>query len=168
MSQIRIGQGVDVHAWEIPHNPAKPLLLGGVKISECQTLRAHSDGDVLLHAVVDALCGAIGEGDIGELFPDTSPKWKDIDSKTLVQTVLQEVQGRGWKVGNVDTTVVCETPRLSPHKREIQRSLASLLEVDESRVGVKATTCEGLGFLGRSEGVMATAVVLLERRGGGE
>ncbi len=155
---LRIGQGVDVHAFcEGDH-----VMLGGVRIPHHQGFAAHSDGDVLLHALIDALLGALGWGDIGEWFPPSEDRWKDADSKHLLTAVWHKAQEQGWRLQNADLTVVAETPRLDPWKAAIRASVAGLLQVEQEAVSIKATTTEKLGFCGRQEGVVALAVVLLQ------
>lgn len=123
---------------------------------------AHSDGDVVLHALCDALLGAAGLGDIGMHFPDSDPLWKGADSRRFVATVLDMLTVRGWRVGNADITVLAQAPKLAPHRLEMRRALAQMLAVPENQVNIKATTTEHLGFVGREEGIAAQAVVLLE------
>jgi len=158
---LRIGIGYDVHAF----GAGDHVVLGGVRIAfECG-LEAHSDGDVLIHALCDALLGALALGDIGRHFPPADPRWKDADSRKLLGAVVALVAGSGYRVGNVDSVVVCEAPKLAPHIDAMRAQLASVLGVDAGAVGVKATTSERLGFTGRGEGIAAQAVVLLERTG---
>ena len=141
----------------------RPLILGGVTIPFDRGLAGHSDADVLTHAVIDALLGAAGLGDIGEHFPDTETRWAGADSLALLRSVVALVGERGLTVAHVDATVVMERPKLGPHKAEIRASLAAALGVDVERVNVKASTGEGMGFVGRGEGVAALAVVTLAR-----
>ena len=154
---MRIGSGIDVHAF----GPGDSLMLGGVRIAHTRGVVAHSDGDVVLHALTDALLGAAGLGDIGQHFRDTDPRWKGADSKQFVRAVMDMLRARRLRVGNADVTVLAESPKLSPVRDDIRRQLAELLEVGLEQVNVKATTTEKLGFLGRSEGIAAQAVVLL-------
>ena len=154
---MRIGQGTDVHAF----GPGDFVMLGGVCIPYTRGVVAHSDGDVILHALCDALLGALGQGDIGQHFKDTDPRWKGADSKGFVRHIMEMVRTRNLRVGNADVTVLCEAPRVGPHRDEIRRQIAELLEVSTEYVNVKATTTEKLGFLGRSEGIAAQAIVLL-------
>ena len=154
---MRVGCGLDVHAF----GPGDHLMLGGVRIAHSRGVVAHSDGDVLLHALCDALLGAAGLGDIGQHFPDSDPRWKGADSRQFVTAVLVRLQERQLAVVNVDLTVVAEAPRIAPHRAAIRREVAALLGLAEEFVNLKATTTEGLGFLGRAEGVAAQAVVLL-------
>ena len=154
---LRIGQGFDVHAF----GPGDHLYLGGVKIAHDHGVVAHSDGDVLLHALTDALLGALALGDIGQWFPPSDPRWADADSTQFVAAAMRAVAEHGYRVNNVDLTVLAEAPKLAPHNTAIRARIAQLLEVDESRVGLKATTTEGLGLVGRREGIAAQAVVLL-------
>ncbi len=154
---MRIGFGVDVHAF----GPGDFVMLGGLRVPHTQGVVAHSDGDVVLHALCDALLGAGGLGDIGQHFKDSDPQWKGADSRRFVSTVLEMLQSHSLRVGNVDVTVLCEAPRVGPVRDEMRRQIAGLLEIGEERVNIKATTTERLGFLGRAEGIAAQAVVLL-------
>jgi 2-C-methyl-D-erythritol 2,4-cyclodiphosphate synthase len=154
---MRIGSGIDVHAF----GPGDFVMLGGVKVAHTHGVMAHSDGDVVLHALTDALLGAAGLGDIGQHFKDTDPRWKGADSKHFVRAVMDMLRARKLRVGNADVTVLAERPKLAPVRDDIRRQVAELLEVGVGHVNVKATTTEKLGFLGRSEGIAAQAVVLL-------
>lgn len=156
---LRIGQGYDVHAIA----PGLPMWLGGVRVPSDTGFVAHSDGDVAIHALCDALLGALSLGDIGHLFPDSDDKWKGADSKILLGKVMERVREAGWKVVNTDITIALQAPKLAPHIAAMRTALAPALGVDESRVSVKATTTERLGFVGRKEGCEVWAVVLLER-----
>ena len=157
---MRIGCGFDVHAF----GPGDFVMLGGVRVPHARGVIAHSDGDVLLHALCDALLGAAGLGDIGQHFKDTDPKWRGADSAGFVTAVLAMVRAAGLSVVNADLTLIAQAPKLAPHRAAVQGRLAQLLGVDLTRVNIKATTTEGLGFLGRAEGIAAQAVVLLEDR----
>jgi 2-C-methyl-D-erythritol 2,4-cyclodiphosphate synthase len=154
---IRIGNGLDVHALVT----GRKLVLGGVTIPFERGLKGHSDADALLHAICDAVLGALGEGDIGAHFPDTDPRYKDADSRLLLRTVWQRAVAKGYSLGNVDATVVAEAPRLAPYIRQMTANIASDLGAGIEQVNVKATTTEGLGFAGRGEGIAALATVLL-------
>ena len=154
---IRIGQGYDVHKF----GGEGPVRIGGIDIPYEQGLVAHSDGDVLLHALTDALLGAIGEGDIGLWFPDHDPQFKGADSSTLLTAVMDRVRALGYSISNLDLTVICERPKINPHREQIKMRVAEVLKLPQSRVNIKATTTEGLGFTGRKEGVAAMAAVLL-------
>ena len=154
---MRIGQGYDAHRFEA----GKPLVLGGVSIPHDQGLKAHSDGDVLIHALCDALLGAAGLGDIGRHFPDTDQAYAGVDSRVLLRRVAALIQAEGWRVGNVDLTAVAQQPKLSPHIDAMRECLAADLAVTPAEVNVKATTTEGMGFAGRSEGIAAYALALL-------
>ncbi|MDX1459235.1 MAG: 2-C-methyl-D-erythritol 2,4-cyclodiphosphate synthase [Marinobacter sp.] len=157
---MRIGQGFDVHAFcEGDH-----VILGGVSIPYEMGLKAHSDGDVLLHALADALLGAAALGDIGHLFPDTSAQWAGADSRDLLRTVVNRVAEEGFQVVNVDNTVIAQAPKMAPHIAAMRANIAADLGIDEGRVSVKATTTESLGFTGRKEGIACQAICLLERR----
>lgn len=157
---MRIGQGFDVHAF----GPGDHVVLGGVRIPFERGLVAHSDGDVLIHALCDALLGAVGLGDIGVHFPDTDPAFKGIDSRVLLRRCVEAVRERGYALGNADLTLIAQAPRMAPHTAQMCANLAADLACEESRVNVKATTTERLGFTGRKEGIAAMAVVLLEKQ----
>ncbi|MDX5407593.1 MAG: 2-C-methyl-D-erythritol 2,4-cyclodiphosphate synthase [Chromatiaceae bacterium] len=154
---MRIGHGFDVHAF----GGEGPITLGGVKIACEQGLVAHSDGDVLLHALADALLGALALGDIGHHFPDTDAAFKGIDSRILLRKVFSDVKARGFVIGNVDMTIMAQAPKMAPHIQAMRQCIAEDLACDISQVNVKATTTEKLGFVGRKEGIAAEAVVLL-------
>jgi 2-C-methyl-D-erythritol 2,4-cyclodiphosphate synthase len=154
---MRIGSGIDVHAF----GPGDFIMLGGVRIPHTHGVVAHSDGDVVLHALCDALLGAAGLGDIGHHFSDSDPKWKGADSARFVASVLALLRARRLAVANVDLTVLAQAPKVAPYREAMRRQIAQLLEVGVERVNIKATTTEGLGFLGRAEGIAAQAVVLL-------
>lgn len=157
----RVGHGFDVHRIAPTAIADKPLILGGVRLPDAMSLEAHSDGDVVLHALCDALLGAIGAGDIGLHFPDTDPAYAGASSAELLAVVWRLVQESGLTLANADITVVAERPKLSPHREEMRRTLAALLCVEPTQVNVKATTTEGLGATGRGEGIACHAVVLL-------
>jgi len=159
-SDIRIGMGTDVHAFA----PGRDLILGGVKIAHDQGLAGHSDADVLIHAVCDALLGAAGLGDIGDLFPDTDPAYRDIDSRVLLKTCGQKLAETGYRILNIDCTVFAQVPKLGYKKQEMAESIARTLALAPRLVNVKATTTEHLGFIGREEGIAAQAVVLIAER----
>lgn len=156
---MRIGHGFDVHAF----GPGEFITMGGVRIPHTHGLIAHSDGDVLLHALCDALLGAAGLGDIGQHFPDTDPAFRGADSAVLLARVMQDLAAHGWAVANADVTLIGERPRLAPHREAMRRRVAPLLGIPVEALNVKATTTEGLGFTGRGEGLAAQAVVLLTR-----
>ncbi len=156
---IRIGQGLDVHAF----TPGDHVMLGGVRIPHHRGIAAHSDGDVALHALMDALLGALALGDIGKHFPPGDAQWEGADSLQLLGRVAAMVRGRGFGSGNIDLTIACETPRLAPHIDAMRQAIATVLEWPLDAVSVKATTTEQLGFCGREEGIAALAVVLLGR-----
>ncbi|HXI13037.1 MAG TPA: 2-C-methyl-D-erythritol 2,4-cyclodiphosphate synthase [Thermoanaerobaculia bacterium] len=155
---IRVGQGWDVHAFDAKRR----LVLGGVLIPASPGLAGHSDADVVLHAITDALLGAIGAGDIGEHFPSNDSRWKDADSSAFVREALRLVYERKASITNLDVTILAETPRLAEHKDAIRQSVADLLDVHKELVNIKATTTDHLGFIGREEGIAATAIVALE------
>jgi len=154
---MRIGTGFDVHAF----GPGDFIVLGGVRIAHERGVVAHSDGDVVIHALCDALLGALALGDIGHWFPPSDPKWKDVDSRVFLRQVNLMLRERGFRVGNADITVICERPRIAPHADAMRANLAADLGVDPGDIGLKATTTEGLGFAGRGEGIAAQAVALL-------
>ena len=155
---VRVGLGYDVHRTD----PRRPLVLGGVRIPEAPFgLSGHSDADVVLHAVADACLGAAALGDIGTHFPDTDPRWAGADSAQLLARVVELVAREGWRIGNVDVTVIAQTPRLAPHIPAMRRRIAEVLNCPLTAASVKATTHEELGSLGRAEGIAAQAVVLL-------
>jgi 2-C-methyl-D-erythritol 2,4-cyclodiphosphate synthase len=158
MGAMRIGHGFDVHGF----GPGEAVVLGGVRISHERGLQAHSDGDVVLHALCDALLGAVAGGDIGKLFPDTDAAWAGADSRELLREVASRVRAAGYLLGNADITVLAQAPRIGPHAEAMRGNIADDLGADVSQVSVKATTTEGLGFVGRSEGIAVHAVVLLE------
>ena len=158
-ASIRIGQGFDVHAF----GPGDHVVLGGVRVPHTQGIVAHSDGDVLIHALCDAILGALALGDIGKHFPPSDPQWKGADSRRFLEHCVALAAERGWRIGNVDATVIGERPKVGPHAQAIRETLAADLAVGIDAVSVKATTTEKLGFTGRSEGLAAMAVVLLER-----
>ncbi len=164
MSKIlnpRVGHGFDVHRFALTATADKPLVLGGVTLPDAMSLEAHSDGDVVLHALCDALLGAIGEGDIGLHFPDTDLAFSGVSSGKLLEQVWQLVTARGLCLANADITVVAELPKLSPHRNAMRAQIASTLGVDVSTLNVKATTTEKLGAIGRGEGIACHAIVLL-------
>ncbi len=157
---MRIGHGFDVHAFA----EGRKLILGGVEIPYEKGLLGHSDADVLTHALMDAMLGAAGLGDIGKLFPDTDEKYKGISSLVLLKEVKTEVEGRGYRLANADITVICQKPRLRPYIDEMTRKLVQVLAEAENTINIKATTTEKLGFTGRGEGIAAEAVCLLEEK----
>ncbi len=158
---FRIGHGYDVH----PLSAGRALVLGGVRIPHDRGLAGHSDADALIHAVCDACLGAAGLGDLGRHFPDTDPQYKDIDSRLLLRRVGETLAARGWRVANVDATIVAQAPRLAPYLERMAENLAQDLGIARPQVNVKATTTERLGFAGREEGIAAYAVVLIEGPG---
>ena len=156
---FRIGHGYDVHRLV----PERKLILGGVHIPYHHGLWGHSDADVLIHAVIDAILGALALGDIGSHFPDNDMQYKDIDSRLLLRQVYQNLHHDGWKIGNLDTTICAQKPKLRPYIDEMRANLSADLLTDITKVSVKATTEEGLGFTGAEQGISATAVVILEK-----
>lgn len=155
---MRIGQGVDIHALVA----GRPLMLGGVEIPHTHGLDGHSDADVLLHAVIDALLGAAGLGDIGGMFPSSDERWRGASSVELLRRTGERVASAGFRIGNVDATIIAEAPRLAGYVEAMREAIAAALEVDVTLVSVKVTTSDGLGCTGRREGIAAFAVVLLE------
>lgn len=159
MKDLRIGNGYDVHALA----DGLPMFLGGVQIPSGRGFVAHSDGDVAIHALCDGLLGALALGDIGKHFPDSDPRYKGIDSKRLLEQVMDRVRADGWMVGNVDITIALQAPKLAPHIPAMRQTLAAILGVEPAQVSVKATTTERLGFVGREEGCEVWATVLLKK-----
>ncbi len=155
----RIGQGFDVHQLV----PGRRLVIGGVEIPFDLGLAGHSDADVLLHAIIDALLGAAGLGDIGRHFPDSDPAYRDADSRVLLRHAAASVRRAGFAVGNVDATIIAQAPRMAPHIDQMTANIAADLEIAPAQVNIKAKTAERLGFIGRGEGIVAEAVALLER-----
>jgi 2-C-methyl-D-erythritol 2,4-cyclodiphosphate synthase len=158
-AEFRVGQGLDVHAF----GPGDHVMLGAVRIPHDQGLAAHSDGDVALHALCDALLGAAALGDIGQHFPPGDERWRDVESSLLLGRVVGLLAEHGWRPVNADITVACERPRLAPHVAAMREAVAALLGTGIDRVSVKATTTERLGFCGRGEGIAALAVALIQR-----
>ena len=157
--KVRVGFGYDVHALV----PERDLWLGGVKIEHTMGLQGHSDADVLIHAICDALLGAANMRDIGYHFPDTAGEYKDIDSKILLFDTMELLRDAGYTLGNIDATVAAERPKLNPHNPEMKRVMADVLQVDVEDISIKATTTEKLGFTGRQEGIAAYATVLIQK-----
>ncbi len=157
---MRIGSGFDVHAF----TAGDSVILGGVRIAHNRSLLAHSDGDVLIHALCDALLGALALGDIGVHFPPSDSRWKGVDSSVLLAQCHEMVRARGHELVNADITVICEMPKITPHVAAIRAHLAGVLKIAVTAISVKATTTERLGFTGRGEGIAAHAVVLLEKK----
>jgi 2-C-methyl-D-erythritol 2,4-cyclodiphosphate synthase len=154
---IRIGQGFDVHAF----GAGDHIMLGGMRVAHERGVIAHSDGDVVIHALCDAMLGALALGDIGQHFPPSDPQWKDADSRAFLRHCNALIRERGWQIGNADITVICERPRVGPHAQAMRELLADELGLAIDTIGVKATTSERLGFTGREEGIAAMAVCLL-------
>jgi 2-C-methyl-D-erythritol 2,4-cyclodiphosphate synthase len=159
MANIRIGQGYDAHRLV----PGRPLILGGVDIPYDLGLAGHSDADVLIHAIGDALLGAVAAGDLGRHFPDSDPVYKGISSLILLARIVAVIQDRGYRVGNVDATVVAQAPKLAPHIPRMIAILAPVLQIETEALNIKATSTEGMGFTGQGEGIAAYAVVLMEK-----
>ena len=157
MLPIRIGQGMDVHAFE----DGSYVTLAGIQIPHTHGLKAHSDGDVVLHALCDALLGALALGDIGQHFPDTDAAFKGADSRNLLKHVYQLIKDRGYVLANADITVACERPKLAIHNLAMRQSIADVMGLDVTQISIKATTTEKLGFTGRQEGILSTATVLV-------
>ncbi|OGX16564.1 MAG: 2-C-methyl-D-erythritol 2,4-cyclodiphosphate synthase [Omnitrophica WOR_2 bacterium RBG_13_41_10] len=158
--QYRVGIGYDIHRLV----QGRPLFIGGAQIPYVKGLLGHSDGDVLLHAVCDALLGAIGGGDIGQLFPDTDPKYQGIDSKELLKAVADLVREKKYTVNNVDTIIVAEEPKMLPFEKEMRRKISAILEIPEDRVNIKAKTSEGMGEIGKIEAIASYAIVSIVPR----
>lgn len=158
--EYRTGIGTDIHIVD----EGRKLMLGGIYIPNADGLAGHSDGDVVLHAIIDALLGAAAMGDIGSLFPDTDPKFKDADSRQLLRYVNQRIETRRWQIVNIDLTIHAEEPKLGPLKTQMKRAIASLLGIDFNAVNVKAKTNEGLGEIGAGEAIAATAIALLKKK----
>lgn len=158
--KFRVGNGFDVHSFE----DGRELWLGGVKIEGHRGLAGHSDADVLIHAVIDSLLGAAGIGDIGELFPDSDPAYKGISSIKLLEHTVKRISSEGWVIENVDTTVICETPKISKYKAEMRKVLSGTMNIPEDCMMVKGKTTEKLGFTGRGEGIAVMSSALLSRR----
>ena len=156
---MRIGSGIDIHTF----GPGDHVMLGGIRVAHTQAVVAHSDGDVVLHALCDALLGAAGLGDIGQHFPDTDPAWRGASSLVLVSRVVAMLGAQRYRVINADVTVLAEAPRIAAHRDAMRERIAAALGVEAAAVNVKATTTEGLGFVGRREGLAAMATVLLDR-----
>ena len=159
MPAYRIGHGYDVH----PLTEGHPLILGGVAIPHTHGLVGHSDADVLIHAICDALLGAAALGDIGNHFPDTNPEYKNVDSRKLLRSVSRKLSGAGYYIGNIDATLVIQKPKIQPYFAQMRENIADDLQLEIDAVSVKATTTEGLGFTGTGAGIAAHAVVLIER-----
>lgn len=157
--KMRIGQGFDVHAF----CAGDIVVLGGVKIPHTQAVAAHSDGDVALHALCDAILGAAAMGDIGHHFPASDPQWAGADSIELLRQVYLLIRQDGWSIVNADLTIICEQPKIAPHTMLMRENIASVLDLDVADISVKATTTEGLGFCGRQEGISAQAIVMIQR-----
>lgn len=156
-SPFLIGQGYDVHRF----GPKRPLILGGIEIPHDRGLEAHSDGDCLAHAIADAILGALGLPDIGNFFPDDDPKIKDIDSREIIREVVKKSAALGYDIVNLDTTIVAEAPKISPHLYAMKEALAQVIGIPSARIGIKATTNERMGSIGRGEGIAAMAICLL-------
>ena len=157
--RFRVGQGFDFH----PLEPGRRLVLGGVEIADSAGLRGHSDADVAVHALANAILGALGEGDLGRHFPDSDPAYKDADSLTLLASVWKRATEAGWRLGNADITIVAQRPKLAPHLPAMRERIAGAIGVEASRLNLKASNPEGLGALGRGEGMAASAIILLEQ-----
>jgi 2-C-methyl-D-erythritol 2,4-cyclodiphosphate synthase len=157
---MRIGQGIDVHPFDVE----RPLILGGVRISETGGLSGHSDADAVLHAITDAILGAVGAGDIGHYFPSSDERWRNADSSRFVHEALRILDEMDATIANVDVTIIAQQPRLAPHRDAMVASIAKLLQVPQGHVNVKATTTDHLGFIGRAEGICAMAIVLVQNK----
>jgi 2-C-methyl-D-erythritol 2,4-cyclodiphosphate synthase len=162
LQRCRIGHGIDVHRFAKIADEEKPLKLAGLVLPENYTLLAHSDGDVILHSICDAVLGACSGGDIGEHFPDTDGKFSNINSSELVEMVLEIMKKRDYQIVNIDITLLAEVPKISPYRKRMIANLCGLLQLSSDRVNLKATTTEGLGYIGREEGIACHCVVLLD------
>ena len=160
MFMMRIGQSIDIHQLV----EGRPLILGGVEIPYEKGLKGHSDADVLLHAIIESIIGAMGLGDIGKHFPDTDPQYKGISSMLLLQHTYDMMKQNGYTIGNIDSLILCEEPKMAPHIPEMRENIAKALGIEISQLNIKATTEEGLGFTGRGEGIAAQAVCLLNNK----
>jgi len=154
----RIGQGLDVHKFV----SGRPLIIGGVKIDYEYGLEGHSDADVLIHAIIDSLLGAAGLGDIGQHFPDTDEVFKDINSRKLLRTVVENLESNNYAIGNIDATIICETPKMQPYINQMTTNISDDCKCGLNDINIKATTTERLGFIGRSEGIAAQAICLIK------
>ncbi len=162
-AETRTGLGFDVHAFD-KENTNKPLIICGVKVEHDYPLAGHSDADVGLHAITDALLGALGEGDIGQHFPPSDDSYKDMDSSVFLQKAAEILSDKGGSLQNLDITLICEQPKIAPHAPVMKSRIADILGIDEKRINIKATTTEGLGFTGRGEGIAAQAVATIQIR----
>jgi 2-C-methyl-D-erythritol 4-phosphate cytidylyltransferase/2-C-methyl-D-erythritol 2,4-cyclodiphosphate synthase len=154
--ETRTGSGFDVHAFD--PSPADTIRLGGIDIPHTQKLLGHSDADAVLHALTDALLGAISEGDIGQIFPPSDPQWKGADSEIFLKEAVRRVESKGGKILHADLTILCEAPKIGPHRESMQQRIAAIVGIAPNRISIKATTTEGLGFTGRREGIAAQAL----------
>lgn len=161
MTDLRVGTGYDSHRFD----PERPLILGGIEIPDHPGLTGHSDGDALVHGVIDALLGAVNEGNVGSHFPPSDDRWKGADSILLLEAVGDLLHERGWRIVNIDSTVVCETPKIGPHADAMRARIGAAAGVDPGRVSIKGKTNEKLGWIGQGEGLAVHAVALLERSG---
>lgn len=159
---FRIGNGIDFH--KLVRDPDRPMYLGGYHVDTEYTLLGHSDADLLLHSITDAILGALALGDIGEHYPNTDASIKNIASSKMLKSVLQMAREKGWEIVNVDSTIIAELPKISPIKQKIRESMKSILEIPLENISVKATTMEGMGTLGRAEGMMCMSTILLEKK----
>ena len=160
---LRIGSGFDVHRFTSKPQESASITLAGIEIFHTHSLEAHSDGDVLSHALCDAFLGALALGDIGQHFPDTDPRYKNINSLSLLEQTYQLLKQRNWSLVNTDITIIAEQPQISPYNKKMRQSLADALELSIEQISIKATTSEGLGFTGRGEGIAVQAIVLIEQ-----
>lgn len=160
---LRIGHGYDAHRFTDPESDPRPLVLGGIRVPHDRGLEAHSDGDAVIHALCDALLGAVGEADIGQHFPDSDPALQNVDSACLLRRVCELLEAGGWQVANADITVLAQQPRLGPHIPAMRGRLTTLMALTPGQVNVKASTTEKMGFVGRQEGIAVHAVVLVTR-----
>lgn len=157
---MRVGIGYDIHKLV----QGRRLILGGIEIPYAKGLLGHSDADVLMHAICDALLGAVSEGDIGDHFPDTDPEYKDIESSRLLEKVYEIVKSKGFQINNIDAIIIAEEPKLRMYKEEIRKNIASILKIDEDKIGLKAKTREGLGDIGKKKAIASYSVVLVSKK----
>ncbi len=158
---IKIGQGIDFHCFD---NEKTEIILGGLKIDSNFGIKAHSDGDIIIHSIMDSILGALGLGDIGQLFPDNDPKYKNINSSILLEHVLKKMNELNYAINNVDTTIICEQPKITPLREKIIKNLSKLLNLENTNISVKGTTTEKMGFIGKNEGIGCSTVILLTKK----
>ncbi len=158
---VRTGIGIDIHAFDAEKVENNSIIIGGISIKHPYKIKAHSDGDVIMHSITEALFGAIAAGNIGQHFPSSDPQWKDANSEIFVRYANEMVRNAGWNISNIDCVVICEAPKIMPHSLTIRSNIANVLSIDIEQISVKATTAEKMGFLGRKEGIAAQAICTL-------